>query len=79
MQTLFRLHQVLAVRGKSRSAHYLDIQRGLCTKPVRIGERSVAWPSREIDEINRAQIAGADNEALRQLVQRLHAERKVAP
>ena len=34
---------MLRARGRSRSAHYLDIQQGLFTSPVHIGLRAVGW------------------------------------
>jgi hypothetical protein len=40
--TILRLPSVLRERGRSRSAHYLDIQQGLFTRPVAIGLRAVA-------------------------------------
>ena len=38
---ILRLPTVLARRGRSRSAHYLDIQQGLFTSPIAIGDRAV--------------------------------------
>ena len=45
---LVRLNPVLALRGRSRSAHYVDIKDGLFTPPVQIGPRAVAWPQNEV-------------------------------
>jgi prophage regulatory protein len=73
---LLRLRSALEARGKSRSAHYLDIQRGLCTKPVRISARAVAWPQQEIEALIAAQIAGKSDDELRTLVKSLEAARK---
>jgi prophage regulatory protein len=42
---ILRLPAVLRERGRSRSAHYLDIQQGLFTRPVPIGAMAVGWPS----------------------------------
>ncbi len=42
--TILRLRAVLHERGRSRSAHYKDIQQGLFTRPVAIGLRAVGWP-----------------------------------
>jgi len=53
-----RLPSVLDARGKSRSAHYLDIKQGLFTRPVQIGARSVGWPENEVSALNAACIAG---------------------
>lgn len=73
-----RLPEVLKQRGRSRSAHYLDIQQGLFTSPVSIGARSVGWPSSEVEAINAARIAGKSSEDIRALVRELEAARKSA-
>jgi prophage regulatory protein len=74
--TILRLPAVLNQRGRSRSAHYLDIQQGLFTRPVSIGARAVGWPAHEVETINSARIAGADDEEIRALVVKLEADRK---
>ena len=56
MIKILRLPQVLGSRGKSRSSHYDDIQKGLMTPPVSLGGRSVGWPESEINAINLALI-----------------------
>ncbi len=73
---ILRLPSVLKKRGRSRSAHYLDIQDGLFTHPVSIGSRSVGWPEREVDAINAARIAGKTDREIRVLVSKLEAARK---
>ena len=75
---LVRLNPVLALRGRSRSAHYVDIKDGLFTPPVQIGPRAVAWPQNEVDEINAARIAGKSNAEIRELVCILVAKRTTA-
>ena len=74
--TILRLPFVLNERGRSRSAHYLDIQQGLFTQPVHIGLRAVGWPSSEVAAINAARIAGKSNDEIRALVTKLEAARK---
>ena len=76
--TILRLPNVLRERGRSRSAHYLDIQQGLFTRQVRIGLRAVGWPSSEVAAINAARIAGKSEQEIRALVVRLEAARKAA-
>ena len=49
-----RLPEVLRARGRSRTAHYMEVQQRLFTRPVRIGVRSVGWPSNETEAINAA-------------------------
>jgi len=73
---LLRLPHVLELRGKSRSAHYDDIQKGLMTPPVNLGGRSVGWPEREISAINAALIAGKSESEIKELVKKLVADRK---
>lgn len=73
---ILRLPTVLGKRGRSRSAHYLDIQEGVFTHPVPIGPRAVGWPEHAVDAINAARIAGKSDEVIRALVSKLEAARK---
>ncbi len=75
---ILRLPTVLRKRGRSRSAHYLDIQQGLFPCPVSIGARAVGWPEDEVDAINAARIAGKTDAEIRALVASLEAARKTA-
>ena len=75
---ILRLPAVLKERGRSRSAHYLDIQNGLFTKPVPIGLRAVGWPDAELTALNAARIAGKSDDEIRALVVKLEAARKTA-
>ena len=43
--------------------------------PVAIGQRSVGWPSNEVQAINSARIAGKSEADIRTLVNQLHAAR----
>jgi len=74
--TILRLPAVLKERGRSRSAHYQDIQQGLFTHPVQIGFRAVGWPENEVFVLNAARIAGKSNDEIRQLVIKLETTRK---
>ena len=76
--TILRLPTVLRERGRSRSAHYLDMQQCLFTQPVLIGARAVGWPSHEVAALNTARIAGKSDEEIRALVVKLEAARKAA-
>ncbi len=76
--TILRLPTVLHKRGRSRSAHYLDIKNGLFVKPVQIGLRAVGTPENEVDALNAARIAGKSDEEIRALVVKLEAARKAA-
>ncbi|WP_414854771.1 helix-turn-helix transcriptional regulator, partial [Methylomonas koyamae] len=61
--------------GKSRSALYRDISKGLFTAPVNIGGGRVGWPGYEVEQINKARIAGADDDAIKALVAELEKAR----
>lgn len=74
--SILRLPTVLRMRGRSRSAHYLDIQQRLFPKPVVIGLRAVGWPDHEINAINEARIAGNNEDEIRALVIQLETARK---
>lgn len=76
--TILRLPDVLRLRGRSRSAHYLDIKQGLFTHPVQIGPRAVGWPLPETSAINTARIAGKSEIEIRDLVAKLEAARTAA-
>jgi prophage regulatory protein len=77
--TILRLPAVLRKRGRSRSAHYLDIQQGLYTRPVSIGARAVGWPELEVAALNGARIASKSDDEIRSLVVQLEAARKALP
>jgi prophage regulatory protein len=75
---LLRLKQVQALTGDSRSAVYEKRKAGLLPEPIAIGPRARATPEYEIEAINRARIAGATDDEIRELVQRLHKARQSA-
>lgn len=70
-----RLPEVLIQRGRSRSSHYSDIERGLFTRPIKIGQRAVVWPSSEVAKLNMARIAGKTEAEIQQLVIELECKR----
>jgi prophage regulatory protein len=70
-----RLRDVQALRGEAKSTVYLRIKQGLFTKPVKLGDRASGWPDYECDALNAACIADKSAEAIRKLVQELHAAR----
>jgi len=70
-----RLPDVLIERGRSRSSHYSDIEKGLFTRPIKIGQRAVGWPSSEVTELNMARIAGKTEAEIQQLVIELECKR----
>ena len=75
---LLRKPEVLRRSGESYSTFHVHLARGLWTRPIALGARAVAWPEREIEALLAARIAGATSDQLRQLVERLHAERRRA-
>ncbi len=76
--TILRLPAVKAASGYSRSTVYLRMTQRLWTKPVRLGPRSVGWPSDEVDALNAARISGKTDAEIRALVERLETARKSA-
>lgn len=61
--------------GVPRSTFYRDVKLGLCTTPVKIGEKSSALPQHEVDAINAARLAGKTRDEIRALVKDLIAAR----
>lgn len=72
---LLRLPAVMERIGRSRSAVYSDIERGVIPPPIRTGRRCAAWPLDEIDAVIRARIAGRPEADIRDLVRRIVADR----
>lgn len=74
--SMLRMPAVKAETGhRSHASIYNAIKAGLFSKPVQIGQRSVGWPSHEVQAINAARIAGKSEAEIRELVTRLHAKR----
>jgi prophage regulatory protein len=78
LTALYRRPLVCDLTGKSRSALYRDISKGLFTAPVNIGGGRVGWPGYEVEQINKARVAGADDKAIKALVSELEAARSTA-
>ena len=72
---LLRRPTVEQLTGDSRTTLYRKIKRKLLTEPVQIGGGRVAWPQNEIIAINKARIAGKNDEQIMALVVELHAMR----
>jgi prophage regulatory protein len=66
-----RFPEIRARRSISSSTHYRHVDAGLMTPPVKLGPNTAAWPEHEIDAIDRARLAGADDDAIRTLVREL--------
>ena len=63
-------------RQRSRSSRYTDIDDGLFTRGIRNGPRSLIWPDYEVEILNAARIAGKSDDDIRELVEKLEADRK---
>lgn len=48
MTTLLRLPVVIEKTGLSRSSIYAKLEKGEFPKPVKLGERAIAWRDNEI-------------------------------
>ena len=73
---IWRMPAVKAETGhRSHASIYNAIKTGLFTTGVAIGQRSVGWPSNEVQAINAARIAGKSETEIKELVNRLHAKR----
>jgi prophage regulatory protein len=74
-QKILRLPELKSITGYARSTVYLYVENGLFPKPVKIGSRSVGWPSNEVLEIMKARISGQNNNQIKELVSSLMASR----
>lgn len=74
--TLIPKSPVCAKLGFGNTVLYDKIAAGLCTSPVKVGARSSRWPTHEIDAIVAARMAGAGDDQVRVLVNRLHEIRQ---
>jgi prophage regulatory protein len=74
---LQRLPTLCARLGLTRPTIYKKIGAGLLPRPVKVGDVSV-WPSNETDAVIAAQIRGASDDELRQIVADLVAARTSA-
>lgn len=73
---ILRMPAIKAETGhRSHASIYNQINAGLFTEPVKIGERSVGWPDDEVKAICAARIAGKSEDEIRELVSLLHAKR----
>lgn len=77
---ILRMPAIKAKTGhKSHASIYNAITGGTFTKPVAIGQRAVGWPDFEVEAVLAARIAGQNDEQIKELVQRLHADRAKLP
>lgn len=66
----------LAARyGQSRVTPWRKVRAGMLPPPIRLSPGCTRWPAHEIEAIDRARLAGADDEGIRKLVVDLVAAR----
>lgn len=73
-----RMPEVCGLRACSRASLYRAIAAGVFPPPIRRGRRTSVWVEAEVTAVLAAEAAGATAEALRELVQKLLAERGTA-
>ena len=73
---MLRKPQVLERLGCSHSSLYLNITRGLVTRPVQLGPNTAGWPEHEIALLLAAHMVSKSEHEIRALVDRLHAQRE---
>jgi prophage regulatory protein len=75
---LLRLPEVMRHSGYSRSMLYSLISQGLYPKPLKIGERAVAWPSQEVERMVESIISQQSLVERRELVRKLEVNRGIS-
>ena len=75
---LLRLPEVMRLSGYSRSMLYSLISQGLYPKPLKIGERAVAWPSQEVERMVESIISQQPLVERRELVRKLEVNRGIS-
>ena len=73
--SLLKLSTVEFRTGLSRSTIYRKITEGTFPKQVLIGNKSVAWPSCEIDALVQARVSARTDKEIKKLVSELHEKR----
>lgn len=68
--------EVMNATGLPKSSLYERAARGEFPRPLKMGARAAFWPAHEVEAWQRAVLAGASRERLRELVQALEAARK---
>lgn len=71
-------HDLAARRRQSRTHVWRLSQQGLLPPPIKLSRGCTRWLTSEVEAVDRARIEGADDEAVRFLIQRLVADRQAA-
>ncbi len=76
MQKIWLKDIELAARyGQSRVTPWRRVRAGMLPPPIRLSAGCTRWPAHEIEAIDSARLAGADDEGIRKLVVELVAAR----
>ena len=75
MITLLPIKEVSKAMRLSKASCYNRVNARLLTRPVKVGQRLSAWPSNEIEAVNKATIAGKSADEIRSLVADLERQR----
>ena len=74
--SILRVKEVAAKLGYRCGATIYNLVRdGLLTRQIALGQRASGWPAAEVDQISEARCSGIGTEALKTLVNSLHAQR----
>ncbi|MBN9411268.1 MAG: AlpA family phage regulatory protein [Burkholderiales bacterium] len=70
---MLKLKPAMRALGMAKTTYYAAIKGGLVPPGVKTGltQRSVAWPSEEIEALREAIIAGRDESAMKELAAQL--------
>ena len=74
---MWRIRDMRAATGLSKSTIYDRIKKGLLPPSVKIADQAVGWPSDEICRIVAAQIAGHSDDVIKALVRQLVQDRQL--
>ena len=72
---MMRQQPAMEKTGDKRSTFNSKVNVGLITKPIFISTRVKVWPEHELEAINRAWLAGYEEDQIRELVQKLEEDR----
>lgn len=73
---LLKLKDVENKTGLKKSTIYYKIQKGTFPQPVKPAASASVWPEHEVDRVIMAWVAGASEEEIKKLVERIHIQRK---
>ncbi|TWX52319.1 helix-turn-helix transcriptional regulator [Colwellia hornerae] len=73
---LVRKKETLTQYGLGRSTFHARINEGLITPAVSLGDRAVAWPAHETQQVIAAMVAGKTKDEIKALVIALVDERQ---